>query len=67
MQHRFCDPLTGRFLQSDTIVPGPMNPQSLNRYNYVLNNPLRYVSFERDPTRTVQTSRSQLLRSSPPW
>ena len=25
---------------------GPLNPQALNRYSYVLNNPLRYV----DPT-----------------
>ena len=30
----------------DTIVPQPGNPQALNRYSYVLNNPLRYT----DPT-----------------
>jgi len=36
----------GRFLQPDTIVPEPSNPQSLNRYSYVYNNPLRYT----DPT-----------------
>ena len=36
----------GRFTQPDTIVPEPGNPQSLNRYSYVLNNPLRYT----DPT-----------------
>ena len=40
---RFYDPLLGRFLQADTIVPNPANPQSLNRYAYVLNNPLRYT------------------------
>jgi len=28
--------------QPDTIVPEPGNPQALNRYSYVLNNPLRY-------------------------
>ncbi len=39
-------PLPGRFLSPDTIVPSPGNPQSLNRYAYVLNNPLRYT----DPT-----------------
>ncbi len=43
---RWYDQLTGRFLQPDTIVPQPGNPQSLNRYAYVLNNPLRYT----DPT-----------------
>ena len=33
----------GRFLQADTIVPGAGNPQALNRYSYVLGNPLRYI------------------------
>jgi len=28
---------------ADTIVPYIFNPQSLNRYAYVLNNPLRYT------------------------
>lgn len=30
-------------MQPDTIIPQPFNPQSLNRYTYVLNNPLRYT------------------------
>jgi hypothetical protein len=33
-------------VSADTIVPGYDNPQNLNRYSYVLNNPLRYT----DPT-----------------
>ncbi|HOV48080.1 MAG TPA: RHS repeat-associated core domain-containing protein [Anaerolineae bacterium] len=37
------DPALGRFLQADTLVPDPANPQSLNRYAYTLNNPLRYT------------------------
>ncbi len=37
------DPALGRFLQADTLVPNPANPQSLNRYAYTLNNPLRYT------------------------
>ena len=37
------DPAIGRFIQADSIVPAPGNPQSLNRYAYVYNNPLRYV------------------------
>ena len=40
---RYYDPALGRFLQADTIVPNPGNPQSLNRYSNVLNNPLRFV------------------------
>ncbi len=37
------DPFIGRFISADTIVPDFTNPQSLNRYSYVLNNPLIYV------------------------
>ena len=46
MKARFYDPVAGRFLQPDTIVPDYRNPQALNRYSYVYNNPLRY----NDPT-----------------
>ena len=42
---RYYDPLLGRFLSADSIVPSPANPQTLNRYAYVLNNPMKY----RDP------------------
>ena len=40
---RAYDPMVGRFAVPDTIVPGAGNPQALNRYSYVLNNPLRFV------------------------
>ena len=30
-------------MQPDTLVPEPGNPQTLNRYAYVYNNPLRYT------------------------
>jgi hypothetical protein len=40
---RYYHPALGRFVSADTIVPDPANSQSLNRYAYVLNNPLRYV------------------------
>ena len=43
---RFYSPALGRFISADTIVPGYANPQNLNRYSYVLNNPLKYT----DPT-----------------
>ena len=45
-QSRYYDPELGRFIQPDTIVPDPGSSQSLNRYSYVLNNPLKYI----DPT-----------------
>ena len=40
---RFYDPVLGRFIQPDPIVPEPGNPQALNRYAYVYNNPLHYT------------------------
>ena len=39
-------PYINRFLSADTIVPGYTNPQNLNRYSYVLNNPIKLT----DPT-----------------
>jgi len=43
---RYYDAALGRFVQADSIVPNPSNPQALNRYSYTLNNPLKYT----DPT-----------------
>ena len=43
---RLYDPIIGRFISPDSIIPQPFNPQSLNRYSYCINNPLRYT----DPT-----------------
>ena len=40
---RYYDAALGRFVQADTIVPEPGNPQALNRYAYMLNNPLRHL------------------------
>ncbi len=40
---RLYDPVIGQFIMADTIVPDWFNPQSLNRYAYCLNNPVRYV------------------------
>ncbi|MBI4311287.1 MAG: hypothetical protein HY681_05830 [Chloroflexi bacterium] len=47
---RYYDAAIGRFISPDTIVPNLSNPQSLNPYTYVLNNPLRYT----DPTGHVE-------------
>jgi RHS repeat-associated protein len=43
---RYYDPTLGRFIAPDSLVPEPGAPQSLNRYAYVYNNPLKYT----DPT-----------------
>ncbi len=43
---RYCDAAVNRFTQPDTIIHNPANPQDLNRYSYVNNNP----SNNSDPT-----------------
>jgi len=49
---RYYDPTLARFVSADTVVPGQVdwagtaNPQNLNRYSYVNNNPLIHT----DPT-----------------
>jgi RHS repeat-associated protein len=40
---RYYDPELGRFIQPDTMVPDAGDPQTLNRYSYVNNNPLKYA------------------------
>ncbi|MGB0911200.1 MAG: RHS repeat-associated core domain-containing protein, partial [Nitrospirales bacterium] len=40
---RYYDPVLGRFISADTIVPDPLDPQTLNRFSYVLNNPLKLI------------------------
>ncbi|MCX6879879.1 MAG: FG-GAP-like repeat-containing protein [Verrucomicrobia bacterium] len=46
MGARYYDPSTCQFVSPDSIVPDPENPQALNRYSYVYNDPLNNT----DPT-----------------
>jgi hypothetical protein len=46
MNARYYMPEIGRFISPDPIVPDPANPQTFNRYEYGLNNPIKYT----DPT-----------------
>jgi hypothetical protein len=53
MPSLFCEcllrpnsPYLNHFISADTVIPSYTNPQDLNRYSYVTNNPLRYT----DPT-----------------
>jgi hypothetical protein len=39
---RFYDPLLMRFIQPDSMVPSPANPQGFNRYTYVGNSPINF-------------------------
>jgi len=46
MNGRLYDPTLARFVSADPVIQAPYNLQNLNRYSYVLNNPLYYT----DPT-----------------
>ena len=43
MNGRLYDPVLARFVSADPYVQEPFNLQSLNRYSYVLNNPMGYT------------------------
>ena len=64
MGARWYDPQIGRWMSADTIVPDPTNPQSLNRYSYVLGNPLKFS----DPTGHIEAcgAYGQSCNESPP-
>lgn len=48
---RYYDSRIGRFISADKIVQSKRNPQFLNRYSYVMNNPMRLI----DPSGQVAT------------
>jgi RHS repeat-associated protein len=50
-QARYCSSATGRFTSPDSMMGTIRNPQTLNLYSYVANNPLVYI----DPTGHSQT------------
>lgn len=44
--YRYYDSQSGKFTSLDRHPPDCLNPQSLNRYAYTLNNPNRYVDSD---------------------
>ena len=63
MNARIYDPIIGRFLSPDALIPSPTDLQSYNRYSYVRNNPLSFT----DPTgsfRVIKKAVSGLSFSS---
>ncbi|MBI4330927.1 MAG: hypothetical protein HY673_06580 [Chloroflexi bacterium] len=55
---RYYDASLARFISPDPVVPRAGNPQNLNRYSYVLNNPLKYI----DPTGFEQKEVDRVIR-----
>jgi RHS repeat-associated protein len=64
---RYYDPQVGRFAAADTIVPNPGNPQDLNRYTYVGNNPVNFTdpSGHDEPPEDDKDDVSPILPTAP--
>jgi RHS repeat-associated protein len=59
---RYYDPEIGRFISRDPLQGETDSPQTLNRYVYCLNNPLKYIDpAGTDPQETVQNIFNNLL------
>jgi len=59
MGARYFDTVSGRFMRMDPVGFDETNPESFNGYQYVINNPYRYVDpngqedFERGLTNNL--------------
>jgi|GEM_PF-4874505 len=68
MGARWYDPALARWLSADARVPEPGNPQALNRYAYVLGNPLLFIDpsghsrCATEPAQSVRTTRNHRPR-----
>ena len=51
MNARIYDPMLGRFLSADPVLPDAGDMQQFNRYSYVSNNPMKFT----DPTGNTQS------------
>ena len=52
MNGRLYNPNLSKFISADPVIQSPQNSQNLNRYSYVLNNPLSLI----DPTGFMSTT-----------
>ncbi|MBU7015824.1 MAG: hypothetical protein HXS43_13445 [Theionarchaea archaeon] len=50
---RYYDPVIGRFISRDPLTGKRESPQTLNRYAYCLNNPLKYIDPAGESIRSV--------------
>ncbi|MEM7335559.1 MAG: RHS repeat-associated core domain-containing protein [Chloroflexota bacterium] len=65
MNARFYVAGIGRFASADIIIPDPTNPQSYNRFSYVLNSPLNFNDpsghMQQKPEKDIDGTRNETL------
>ncbi|MBI2045786.1 RHS repeat-associated core domain-containing protein [Candidatus Pacearchaeota archaeon] len=64
---RYYEPASGRFISPDPISGSIENPQSLNKYSYVLNNPNKFVDpsgMDYEPKQDATNVASSSISSS---
>lgn len=54
MNARVYDPLIGRFMSADSIIPNPFDMKAFNRYSYGYNNPLAGINTSHYAARLEQ-------------
>lgn len=75
MGARYQDPMLGRFISPDSVIPDLANPQNISRYSYVLNNPLNktdpsghepcpdgYCNWQKDHKKAQEEKRKERKR-----
>jgi len=71
LYRRYYDPELGRFISQDPVLGSLSNPQSMNRYVYVVNNPIKYTDpsglGECPPRRQGYLSIAESGMSGGPW
>jgi RHS repeat-associated protein len=65
MNGRIYDPLLGRFLQADPNIQAPNLTGSLNRYSYVMNNPLNFSLNPYGKTGVARGARYEIIAEKP--
>ncbi len=65
MHARHYNPLTGRFLSTDRAEGFANEPQSWNRYGYVINNPLNHVDPDGNAFRSPVLTQPHARRPAP--
>ena len=64
MNGRMYDPVVGRVLSVDNFVQKPYSTQGYNRYNYVMNNPLKYTDPSGQFYGTIMTFTGDLFETA---